>query len=63
MTVLDHIKQLAVALTGREKQELTDYLSGSEAAPLSERPKSLRGDWRRAFSPHSILMPTLEKFD
>jgi hypothetical protein len=50
MTVLDHIKQLAVGLTRREKQELTDYLSGSKAAPLSETPKSLRGEWRKEFS-------------
>jgi hypothetical protein len=50
MTVLDHIKQLAVGLTRREKQELTEYLSDSEAAPLPETPKSLRGDWRKAFS-------------
>jgi hypothetical protein len=50
MTVLDHIKQLAVGLTRTEKQELTDYLSRSEAARVPETPKSLRGDWRTAFS-------------
>ena len=50
MTVLDHIKQLAVGLTRREKQELTDYLSASEATREPETSKSLRGDWRTAFS-------------
>ena len=55
MTVLEHIKQLAVGLTRRKKQELTGYLSGSEATPLPEIPKSLRGDWCHAFSSDSDL--------
>lgn len=55
MTVLDHIKQLAVGLTRREKQELTDYLSGSETTREPETFKSLRGDWRTAFSSYTDI--------
>ena len=49
MTVLEHIKHLAVGLTPKEKRDLTEYLTESQQGLPSEKPQSLRGDWSVAF--------------
>ncbi len=50
MTVLEHIKQLALNLTPEEKDELAEYLAVSDGEKSPEKPQSLRGDWSEAFS-------------
>ncbi len=50
MTVLEHIKQLALNLTPEEKDALAEYLAVSEGEKSPEKPQSLRGDWSDAFS-------------
>jgi hypothetical protein len=49
MTVLEHIKQLAVNLTSEEKDALAEYLSESNGEKPPEKAQSLRGDWSGAF--------------
>lgn len=50
MTVLEHIKQLALNLTPEEKEFLAHYLVESNGEhPSPEKPQSLRGDWTGAF--------------
>ena len=50
MTVLEHIKQLALNLTPEEKEVLAHYLVESDGEKSSEeKPQSLRGDWSGAF--------------
>ena len=50
MTVLEHIKQLALNLKREEKDALAEYLAESNAGKPPEKPQSLRGDWGDAFS-------------
>jgi hypothetical protein len=50
MTVLEHIKQLALKLAPEEKDALAQYLAESDGEKPSEKPQSLRGDWSGAFS-------------
>ena len=50
MTVLEHIKQLALNLTPEEKDALAEYLADSNCGKPPEKPQSLRGDWSDAFS-------------
>jgi len=50
MTVLEHIKQLALDLTPEEKDALAEYLEESTGEQPPEKPQSLRGDWSSAFS-------------
>ncbi|HBB87842.1 MAG TPA: hypothetical protein DC047_09525 [Blastocatellia bacterium] len=50
MTVLEHIKQLALNLTPEEKDALAQHLAGSNGENPPEKPQSLRGDWGDAFS-------------
>lgn len=50
MTVLEHIKQLALDLTSEEKEVLVHELFESNGEKASsEKPQSLRGDWSNAF--------------
>ena len=50
MTVLEHIKQLALNLTPEEKEDLVHELVESNGEKASSKnPKSLRGDWSDAF--------------
>jgi hypothetical protein len=50
MTVLEHIKQLALNLAPEEKDDLAQYLAESNGEKPPENPQSLRGDWSYAFS-------------
>ncbi len=50
MTVLEHIKQLALNLTPEEKDALAEYLSESIGEQPPDKAQSLRGDWAGAFS-------------
>jgi hypothetical protein len=50
MTVLEHIKQLALNLAPEEKDALGQYLAGSNGEKSAEIPQSLSGDWSDAFS-------------
>ena len=50
MTVLEHIKQLALNLTPEEKDALAEHLAGSNGEKPPEKQQSLRGDWSDAFS-------------
>lgn len=50
MTVLEHIKQLALSLTPEEKDALAEYLKESDREQPPAKPQSLRGDWNDAFS-------------
>ena len=50
MTVLEHIKQLALNLALEEKDALAQYLAESNGEQPPENPQSLRGDWSDAFS-------------
>jgi hypothetical protein len=50
MTVLEHIKQLALNLTPEEKDALAEYLAGPDGVQPPEKSQSLRGDWSEAFS-------------
>jgi len=50
MTVLEHIKELALNLSGEEKDALAEYLADSNGEKPPENPQSLRGDWSDAFS-------------
>jgi hypothetical protein len=50
MTVLEHIKELALNLTPEEKEALTAYLADPNGEQSPEKPQSLRGDWSDAFS-------------
>jgi hypothetical protein len=50
MTVLEHIKQLALNLTPEEKNDLAQFLADSNGENPPEKPRSLRGDWSGAFS-------------
>jgi hypothetical protein len=50
MTILEHIKQLALNLTPEEKDALAEYLAGSNGERPPGKPQSLRGDWSDAFS-------------
>jgi ubiquinone biosynthesis protein UbiJ len=43
MTVLEHIKQLAMNLTPDEKEALAEYLGEANGEKPSEKPQSLRG--------------------
>ncbi len=50
MTVLQHIKQLALNLTPEEKDALAKYFAQSNnQEPSPDKPQSLRGDWTNAF--------------
>lgn len=50
MTVLEHIRQLALDLTPNEKAVLVHELVESNGEkPSPEQPQSLRGDWSDAF--------------
>jgi hypothetical protein len=49
MTVLEHIKQLALNLAPEERDALAEYLNESNGETLPEKPQSLRGDWGDAF--------------
>ena len=48
MTVLEHIKNLVLGLTAKEKGDLAAFLSEPERT--SQKPESLRGDWSSAFT-------------
>ncbi len=50
MTVLEHIKQLALNLTPEEKDALAEYLAEANGEQPPEKAQSLRGDWSDAFS-------------
>lgn len=50
MTVLEHIKQLALSLAPEEKDALAQYLVESNREEPPEKPQSLRGDWSEAFA-------------
>jgi hypothetical protein len=50
MTVLEHIKQLALGLAPEERDALAQYLAESNSEESAEKPQSLRGDWSDAFS-------------
>lgn len=50
MTVLEHIKQLALSLAPEEKDALAQYLAESNSEEPPVKPQSLRGDWSDAFS-------------
>ena len=50
MTVLEHIKQLALTLTPEEKDALAEHLAESNGEQPAEKLQSLRGDWSDAFS-------------
>jgi hypothetical protein len=50
MTVLEHIKQLALNLTPEEKDALAEYLTESNSEQAPDNAQSLRGDWSGAFS-------------
>ena len=50
MTVLEHIKQLALSLAPEEKDALAEYLADPNGEKPPEKPQSLRGDWSDAFS-------------
>jgi hypothetical protein len=49
MTILEHIKQLALNLAPEEKDALAQYLAESNGEGRPEKPQSLRGDWSDAF--------------
>ncbi len=49
MTVLEHIKQLALNLTPEEKDALAEYLAEANGEKPPEKAQSLRGDWSDAF--------------
>ena len=48
MTVLEHIKQLALNLAPEEKDDLAQYLAESNGEKPPEKLQSLRGDWSDA---------------
>jgi hypothetical protein len=50
MTILEHIKQLALNLAPEEKDALAEYLAEPNGENPSEKPQSLRGEWSGAFS-------------
>ena len=47
MTVLEHIKQLIVGLTEREREDLAGHLATHDSQ--GKKPDSLRGDWSNGF--------------
>ncbi len=50
MTVLEHIKQLALNLTPEEKDALAEYLAEANGEKPPEKAQSLRSDWSDAFT-------------
>ena len=50
MTVLEHIKQLALSLAPEEKDALARYLAECDSEEPKDKPQSMRGDWSDVFS-------------
>lgn len=62
MTILEHIKELALSLTPKEKQLLFELLAepANEDAK-SRQPQSLRGIWQNKFPSDPDIDQTLQE--